>query len=347
MSDGRVRWIDIAKGFAILSILIQHIQVKDSTGAFVFTPYVAQFNVSLFFLIAGFFVTTKRALPAFVHMKAKRLLVPYIITCMVIGLFLIACKLARGFTSPPTIYASIKEFLASCVWGAGTDFKTLPSGVSYIGAIWYLEALFIALVETRILLRAFDHRPIVGLSIAAFLAFLASKTIPLYYIPCNLQPGLAGGLFTYIGNLYRRYFGLDHKSKPEFILVFCFIFLLSGKMLTPYSGVSAGFGNNAILTITSSLCACWLIINISIRLDKTTVAPFLSYFGTNSLLVLCTHLVLLNCGYRRLVEKCITYLPFAVPSNVITIANLLSQLLICALTIALAKRSRITHTIFY
>ena len=92
-NKSRLAWIDIAKGIAIISILMQHIPFKDVKGSALFVPYVGQYHVPIFFLVAGFFLSTKMPLRRFVREKALRLLVPYLITCVVIGVFVLWRKL--------------------------------------------------------------------------------------------------------------------------------------------------------------------------------------------------------------------------------------------------------------
>lgn len=329
-NESRLAWIDIAKGIAMISILMQHIPFKDVKGSALFVPYVGQYHVPIFFLVAGFFLSTKMPLRRFVREKALRLLVPYLITCVVIGVFVLWRKLVWGTIHPPTHWNTVREFLWSVLYGAGTRFPSLPEGVSHIGAIWFLEALFVALVEIRIVLGALSEKPIPALLITGSLAVVAVCT-RRHYIPGNLQPGLLGGFFVYLGSLYRKHVGLEHRAGPEALLVLAFIFFYAATLkIRPM--IAGARMDRGILTLVVGLCACVLLLNVSRLLDDTStrIAPILGFFGKHSLVVLCVHITLLDCGFHKFLVGQIAGVCPNVPGNVACAIDLVVQLVIAA-----------------
>ena len=67
----RLTYIDIAKGFAMLCIIAGHFGIVTA-NRFVYT-----FHVPLFFLISGYFLSTRLDLKTFVEKKVRQLIVPY------------------------------------------------------------------------------------------------------------------------------------------------------------------------------------------------------------------------------------------------------------------------------
>ncbi len=70
----RLRYVDIAKGIAIICIILGHLG-NVNINRFIFT-----FHVPIFFLITGYFINKKRSIKEFVYVKFRALIVPYIVT---------------------------------------------------------------------------------------------------------------------------------------------------------------------------------------------------------------------------------------------------------------------------
>ena len=89
-SSGRLRFVDIAKGISIICIILGHLEIHAITRV-VFT-----FHVPIFFLITGYFVSTKMSVRDFAAKKARMLLVPYYVTSLVMILVAAGIGLRNG-----------------------------------------------------------------------------------------------------------------------------------------------------------------------------------------------------------------------------------------------------------
>lgn len=69
----RIDWVDAAKGVGILLVVYGHNHLKDNLNI-----YIYAFHMPLFFILAGYTLSTKRTLLDFIVQKAKVLLIPYI-----------------------------------------------------------------------------------------------------------------------------------------------------------------------------------------------------------------------------------------------------------------------------
>ena len=78
----RIRWIDNAKGIAILLIIIGHTSTKLS-GFWNF-QFVYGIHLVVFFLLSGYTFKKKTLTEEWINSKFKRLMVPYFYTCIAI-----------------------------------------------------------------------------------------------------------------------------------------------------------------------------------------------------------------------------------------------------------------------
>ena len=97
----RVEFVDTARGIAMLCIVLGHLGVAPINWV------VYTFHVPIFFLITGWFVSTKQGTGAFAKRRARTLLVPYAATCAV---------LCVGKVIQAAIEGGAEEVLAAAVW---------------------------------------------------------------------------------------------------------------------------------------------------------------------------------------------------------------------------------------
>ena len=134
----RIKFLDIAKGIAILAIIAGHTG-PDWVKQFVFT-----FHVPIFFIISGYFLKEGNDV-VFVKKKLKQLLTPYVFGCcgIVLG------NIIKGMVYKQSIDQLLhiaKTWILASLYGSGTIEY---SGLFYarrIGALWFLPALFFAMI---------------------------------------------------------------------------------------------------------------------------------------------------------------------------------------------------------
>ena len=77
----RIKWIDCAKGIAMICIIIGHI--GEGTYGKVYLSFVHVFHVT-FFLLSGYTFKIERITLEYVNRKFRRLMKPYFYTCCVV-----------------------------------------------------------------------------------------------------------------------------------------------------------------------------------------------------------------------------------------------------------------------
>ncbi len=72
----RNNYLDIAKGISIISIIIGHLDIE------IINRIVFTYHIPVFLLITGCFISEKRSVKEFAINRFKKLMIPYIFTCM-------------------------------------------------------------------------------------------------------------------------------------------------------------------------------------------------------------------------------------------------------------------------
>lgn len=138
MGSKRIGAFDIAKGVAIIAVIVGHsdmLGVSTDVRDFCFS-----FHMPLFFLVSGYFCRPDARLDgALIRKNMRGLVLPYVATCLVI-IALAAVKYA--IFAPEEVLDSTVSWLVAGLYGAGAVFPGVPEGIPAIGAIWFLLALF-------------------------------------------------------------------------------------------------------------------------------------------------------------------------------------------------------------
>lgn len=338
--QGRITHIDVAKGIAIIAMIAGHLGFAGPDGQDVVSRFVFQFHVPVFFVIAGYFLSQKQSLLAFAKQKAFRMLAPYVATCVVMLAILVTLRLTQGETSPPTIYGNMRDYVVAAFYGAGTPGVILPEGVMHIGAIWFLEALLVALLVTRLCLNAgqFAAVPIVALAAAGI---FSSRYL---WLPFNIQSGLMGALFVYAGYLLRRIDFFKRAFSPALFAALSAVAVAAYLAGINISIVRCYCGNWMLGIPVAISSSVWCIMLAQLISQKAKpLAAFFEFYGKNSLLVLCVHLVFLDMGLKYLLATA------GIPqeNNVLFAVNLALQLLLTALCALGVQKTKWIRKLFY
>ena len=142
--ENRIGYIDIAKFLAMSCVILGH---KLSSTYALFWP----FHLPIFFIISGFFLSTNGPMTDFIIKKAKVLLIPYYLTCLVICVLSIPFALLRQ----DSVWSELTKWVKASIWGMGHTI-TYSNGItiSQIGALWFLWAMFLSLIIVRLIVKS-------------------------------------------------------------------------------------------------------------------------------------------------------------------------------------------------
>ncbi len=278
---------DIAKGIAIISVILGHL------GIVYIDRVVYVYHMPLFFLISGYFLSTKVNIKDFIKKKADCLIIPYIVSCIFVILAYILVYTIWGYQARRDLLG----WLIVSLYGAGTNMVPPLDKIGYIGATWFLLALFWALCVVRYCIDKKSSFLII--CIISYIGYSTSKSI---WIPFSVQAGLFATFYVYLGYIARQKNLLNISLNAIEILFMLSIVIWE---VAFYNGLfmSYCFLGNSLMDVLASLCACFLVMRVCILISKHQVLSImLSWYGRNSLIVLIFHVIEQNIVPYQLIH---------------------------------------------
>lgn len=288
MGTKRLDWIDIAKGIAIILVIVGHTVPNPSP----LRHAIFSFHMPVIFILAGY---TFRPKPwrELLSGSVPRLLVPY----LVLGLawqgptFLMSGAPLTGDT--------LVAGLETIVFASGVGVPGL--GVAAVGMAWFLAALFTSRLLFNALMLLFDARELgvvyqgVACTVIAFCGLSVSRLLGVY-LPLDFDLSCYIVLLMWAGYTVRHR-GLEPSvDKP-------LLFIASGVVWLAFAALSGlelssrrvdGFVIASIAALAGSYCVCW----VSMAIEKIKDMPILGAFdrglvfcGQASLAIFAIHAV--------------------------------------------------------
>lgn len=295
-STERILYFDIAKGFAIVTVIVGHAAIRlggISRAAILVCQFVFSFHMPLFFILSGYFIHAGRQFAW--HKEGRRLIVPYLATALVVVVGMTMSYLILHDASPGVRIRELSlAWVNAAMFGAGdVRANTLWPQTVRIGAIWFLLALYWARAIAHAALRT-RHAILVGL--ASFAAGMYTSRV--VFLPFSIQPGMCAALFVILGSLARQHdIFRRHTAWYDTVLALA-VWFASIVALTPgFMGMATcWFGSTPIqivLSVVGSCGATYVIVRLSQVVDvHGRHAPaLLAGLGQISLTILCVHLI--------------------------------------------------------
>ena len=283
----RIRFFDIAKGIAILCVILSHSAIE---AQFVVPSHIAKlivsvcfsFHMPLFFILSGYFMHPERD---FRRVKeAKQLLCTYMLT----GALVIVGAAGLTFAQHGDL-AVVRQWGKAVLYGSGSFSELTLWPVDFrIGAIWFLLALFWA----HLLLHVFAKLPYTPIWVVGCFAlgYISARYI---WLPWSLQSGMCAVAFLYIGYLAKQHDVLDLMQRIRWLW---FVAGVAWAVdIAFFGGMSMAmndYGTRPVLAVVGSLVGTLCIVGISQCVDKVPcLGSALSLAGQSSLAILCAHLI--------------------------------------------------------
>lgn len=272
----------------MLAIMYGHIHGPGESVVFLY-----QFHVPIFFILGGYLLDDRTSIGLFVQRKAKRLLVPFLITAMFV--IVVAWALNMRFE-----VEFDTNFIIGTLYGSGTLKNLNPSNDCYIGALWFLEAMFVALIEVRLCLKLGRLCPF----LIVLLLVGADWSAGYIWLPFNIQSGLFGGGFLYFGYLLAKKGSLEKPIHPLIVLALCGLSIaaLHSAIYPIASMASSGkYGLGYLIALTTSI-----LVILSCRVIERycpLCKKMLAFVGRYSLYFMCLHAFLIDICFDALMVR--------------------------------------------
>ena len=268
---------DVMKGIGIIAMIIGHCDVPMIILDFIFA-----WHMPLFFIISGYFYKPT-PIKEYTKKNFTSLVIPYLFTAMTLYFFSLLKDILHNRSD------SINSFLGIFV-AAGSEGVPM-FGDYYVGAIWFLLALF----WCRIIFNIINEKSPSQLKgfMIIMIAVLSTYIGTKLFLPTNLLQGMSAMFFFYIGNLFKKR-ELFHV-RPNCFFVIVGIISIIGSLATcdndyPLSMVRCYYGYYPINVVAACFCS-YLLYHI-VSFDKNSfTSKILAYFGQISMLILCVHII--------------------------------------------------------
>lgn len=280
-SKHRIEYFDIAKGIGILCIILGHCGIA-TIDRIVFT-----FHVPIFFLISGYFLSRKDSLKEYTVKRAKGLLIPYIFTSVLLILIRIPIEILKG--NYHGIIPEMRNVLVLALYGSGTSRNKTLFGIGQIGAIWFLLALFWALILVKAIIERKHCLAI--LILIAILSWISSHYI---WLPWDIQAGGTGAIFVYIGTRLKEK-KIEINTNDWQLCIVGIVVLFFEIVFDINVSIVSNYYKYTIVSIVGAALISYSVMYLSKCLERTNyIKQVLKFYGNNSMIILCFHVVELN-----------------------------------------------------
>ena len=294
MEKQRLLWMDIAKAFGILVVLMVHGGIDLGPVTFL----GGMFYMPVFFVLAGMTFTWRReeTFRNFAKKKARRLLVPYFgYNFLLFAFFFVKDSLIPGMISRESFFP-----LLGILYSRNCLFEMHAAHNVYFMQIlnaptWFLTGLFVSLMIFWILMKVSGgdlRRLFMWNGVVLFLAVLVHYFCPIL-LPWSLDCALYAVSFLTLGKwmaehrLVERLFG-----KPFALLLLTAAFAGLSVINGSVNMSVAEYGHSMVLYLAVGGLGSLLCMEASLFLERyiRLFAKGAAWLGRHTMPVLCLHL---------------------------------------------------------
>ncbi len=295
MKSGRLKWIDYARGIAIMLVCYRHVfegskEAGIPVGNYQFLEYfnifLYSFRMPLFFILSGLFISAsmqKRGLKLFIESRARTILYPYFVW-------------------------GVLQFTLQMLFTKYTNYH--PTAASYLDLLyrprecaqfWYLYALFNVSVlysfSKYVLKISVVNNIILGIVFFYISALIYQR---------NISTGLLFDILHYyiffsIGDLASRYI-LDEERQKTFgsvkLLALSLIPFAAGQVYFLLENLNHSTRKymhvefyQPFVFLLIALIGCFFVINLTFFLQKKDILRWITVLGRHSLYIYVAHVI--------------------------------------------------------
>lgn len=270
--------IDIAKGIAILLVIIGHLDIPFLTG------FIFSFHMPIFFIISGMLFKDKDHL---IKNKFLKYVKPYLFS--IIGLIVVKLLFNILIQRDSTLLIhSVFRWFKAGIWGSMFN-NLLGFSLPTVGMIWFFWALFWTQLFNHYIIKIQNNllQFVIVSSLLVFSLFSSKYT----GLPFSIQSACSCYLFLFVGyNLKAGFF----KSNLVLIVLCCIIWAIDlyYTAIDTYPNFGLCRFPDELINYSGAIAASYLILSLSRLIDKFKILNVvLSFFGRYSVVVLCFHFI--------------------------------------------------------
>ena len=269
-----LNFIDIAKGIGIILVLLSHSVLPESMF------FSNLFFIPLFFVLSGYTFTTLS-----LKKKVCRLLKPYFFFNFLIVVMMYVSNM-RDISLNQLLGVLYSRYAIVPLNIASDNQILMNLGNS---PTWFLTSMFTAFLALSITLKIQDkHRWVILVVYIAATYFMDRLPVLL---PWSFDIAFLMSLFIRFGMYIKRgdFISLNWYYVVLMTLIYAFLAYSNG-----YCNISVrDFGNSIVFYLLGGMVGSYLVMRLSLILDKTCLRNFFVVIGKNSMVIFCIQLPLL------------------------------------------------------
>lgn len=275
----RKKYLDYAKGFAILCMLFTHSMAN--VADYKIGIWITAFDMPMFFMIGGILISIKygtrdfgrNELKLICIRKIRQLGIAYIVFCILLMIFYSMLNIIKGEQT------QFINYLVKIITLQGID------------SLWFIPCFLEAELLLIFLLKNKYKRKIMALCIILAIFFYvtlsSTETIDLWWIRL-VEKAAVGFVFVYMG-----YWIEQNKIIEKISIFLCMGGLIIETIFSQLNG-AVGIGgvkfNNRVLFLANAIVGCIVLLVIFYKIEQKGIeCRVLSYFGKDSIVILCTN----------------------------------------------------------
>ena len=311
----RIQFIDLAKGFCILLVILHHVQWSLGT-VFVIDKYTMSFRMPLYFFLSGLFFKSYENFAGFLKRKINKLLIPFLFFYILLALLL------------PYIlyYLGVIDKIDYTVgwdglWGVWTYKPTANPPMWFLWCLFLINIYFylVYMVSERLprIQVAFIILACIGLGLWGFELGVPRTRTTL----AHLDTALTALPFFCLGFVIRKYTHLLEPNRYDRYLWIAIILLAAYSIYFTHGRVrfiDNKYPDTPFFLYTCGAAGIMAILYLSKLIGHL---PVISYLGRYSIIILVTHHPLQR-GLVRLLQ------PTGMPKELIALITLVVMALL-------------------
>ena len=281
----RSKTVDVARGLGIILIVFGHSPMVLTENPELFRV-VFSFHLPLFFFLSGVFLRDSDGLRHLIQKRADTLLKPYFSVLSIVGIYRVASR-----ATP------IKKYCLGVLYATGGKIESIST--AYLGPLWFLPHLFVALVFSSLVLKAIKNLPQTSfLRVALYITILTVGGILIEAkgigLPFSLDLIFVTSGFILFGNFWSKQVQSFSFRSLDFIFAGV-VFLACHYFYDETIDLNQRLLGNFLICTLQSFLGIYIILSVSALFSRNkTFAQLLAYVGASSLFILIFHWVVMH-----------------------------------------------------
>ena len=262
LTEQRVEFIDITKGFGMLLVAWGHIMLGGWTNIFIYS-----FHMPLFFILSGMLFDRSRysSFQEFFVKRVKRLFIPYVVYSTITWCVWVAYSIALNQKPDNLWMPLLQTFIAQ--GSGGFLVHNVP--------LWFVTCMFLTEIAYYWIDRLPEKINALVCSLSIIFGYVLIEKLDITLLPWSIEVVFVAILFYAVGNIFCKHVNLSdfqkwvEGKKGMAICAICVLGLVTfaGSQITGHISLGSDcLGNNIALLLVDAIAGSLITILLCILL---------------------------------------------------------------------------------